>query len=212
MSKSTVAVIVAVAVAFAALIAALVVSINARNGNCCNPQITQDPARTAAGAASDTDSAVSSNGVLSSFQSVDINNNPVDQRIFSGKKLTMVNIWATFCGPCLREMPDLGALAKEYADQGFQIVGIPVDILNSSGEPNANMVSTARDIISQTGADYLHILPSQSLIEAKLSQVSSVPETIFVDENGNQVGKSYIGSRTKDKWEAIIKDLLEQVS
>ncbi len=88
--------------------------------------------------------------------------------------MTMVNIWATFCGPCIEEMPDLGELNKEYADQGFQIVGIPVDTMNQGGEISGEMVDTANEIIDQTKADYLHILPSDSLNDAKLSQVYSV--------------------------------------
>lgn len=158
-----------------------------------------------------TKTETKADGVLSDFQSTDIDNNPVDASVFKDKKLTMVNIWATFCGPCIEEMPDLGELNKEYADQGFQIVGIPVDTMNQGGEISGEMVDTANEIIDQTKADYLHILPSDSLNDAKLSQVYSVPETIFVDENGNQVGESYIGSRSKGDWAKIIETLLKEV-
>ena len=39
----------------------------------------------------------------------------------------MLNVWATWCGPCRREMPDLQELHDEYADQGFRVVGVSVD-------------------------------------------------------------------------------------
>lgn len=39
----------------------------------------------------------------------------------------MLNVWATWCGPCRREMPDLQELHEAYADRGFQVVGVSVD-------------------------------------------------------------------------------------
>ena len=62
-------------------------------------------------------------GILSSFDTVDLDGNAVDQGVFSEHKLTMVNIWATYCGPCISEMPDLGILAEEYEDKGLQVMG-----------------------------------------------------------------------------------------
>ena len=149
--------------------------------------------------------------VFGAFESTDLAGNAVTQEIFAGKKLTMVNIWATFCAPCIREMPDLKALSEEYADRDFQIVGIPTDLLDQKGSIDEELLGTAREIIAKTGADYMHILPSDDLMRARLGRVTSVPETVFVDANGNQVGKSYIGSRTKEQWAKIIDVLLEQV-
>lgn len=150
-------------------------------------------------------------GILSDFTTTDIDGNAVDASVLGGKKLTMVNIWATFCGPCINEMPDLGKISEEYADKGFQIIGIPVDVVDYYGNIDASQVELAKDIIDETGAVYLHILPSVSLNQAKLSQVTSVPETIFVDENGNQVGESYIGSRSEEQWKEIIDGLMENM-
>lgn len=150
-------------------------------------------------------------GILSDFTSADIDGNAVDSSVFEGKKLTMINIWATFCGPCINEMPDLGKISEDYESKGFQIIGIPVDVVDYYGNIDTNQVDLARDIIDETGADYLHILPSVSLNQAKLSRVTSVPETIFVDENGCQVGESYIGSRSEAQWKEIIDGLLENM-
>ena len=150
-------------------------------------------------------------GILSNFSTTDIDGNTVDQSVFKGKKLTMVNIWATFCGPCINEMPDLGKISEDYADKGFQIIGIPVDVVDYYGNIDESQVELAKDIIDETGAVYLHILPSASLNQAKLSQVTSVPETIFVDESGNQVGESYIGSRSMAQWKEIIDGLMENM-
>lgn len=146
--------------------------------------------------------------LFNQFTAVDSNGNDVTQDIFSGHKLTMVNIWATYCGPCLNEMPELGELNKEYKDKGFQVVGMPIDVLNQDGSISQEQVDLVNEIAEKTGADYTHILPSQDLIDAKLKNVTAVPETVFVDENGNQVGKSYMGARSKEKWQEIIDGLL----
>ena len=158
-----------------------------------------------------SEAPASGGGVLSSFTAQDLSGNEVDQSIFAGHKLTMVNIWATFCGPCLSEMPELGEIHAQYAEKGVQVVGIVTDVLNQDGSYNEAQIATARDAVSLTGADYLHLLPSPDLIVYKLQYVTAVPETIFVDSQGNQVGESYLGAKSKDQWTAIIDELLAQV-
>lgn len=147
---------------------------------------------------------------FTSFKTISLDGTKVDQNIWNGKKLTMVNIWATFCGPCISEMPELAALSKEYARQGVQVVGIVIDVLTSQGISDSQ-IDLAKDIVTQTNADYLHLLPSNDLIAAKLANVSSVPETIFLDEDGNQVGDAYLGARSGEDWRAVIDGLLKEV-
>lgn len=159
--------------------------------------------------ATDTNEAT---GVLSGFDTVDININSVNEYIFEDYDLTMVNVWATFCGPCINEMPDLGELAHEYKDKGFQIVGMVTDVQNSDGTINQSALETAKEIVSSTGADYLHIIPSDSIYYGLLEDMMYVPTTIFVDSKGNQVGEEYIGSRSKEEWIEIIDQMLLEAS
>lgn len=151
-------------------------------------------------------------GTLDSFQSWDLNGQVVDERIFSGYQLTMINLWGTFCGPCLREMPELGQLAQDYADRGVQVMGVVVDVqTDGAGGFRMDQIETARELVSQTGADYPHLLPSSDLYTAKLREVSAVPETIFVDSEGNLVGQSYVGSRSGSQWAEIMDSLLKEM-
>lgn len=150
-------------------------------------------------------------GILSAFTAQDLQGNGVNQEILAGKKLTMVNVWATFCGPCINEMPDLGALAQEYADKGVQIVGLLSDANASDGSVSASQVELAQEIVDATGANYLHIIPGADMM-GLLYQITSVPTTFFVDETGTQVGTAYVGSRDKDAWAAIIDQMLEEVA
>lgn len=149
--------------------------------------------------------------VFGSFTTTDRAGNPVNEQIFSGHKLTMVNIWATFCGPCVKEMPDLAQLQREYGD-AFQVIGIVVDAADRNGNVLPDKKAEAESIIETTGADYLHLLPSKSLNKAYLNDVQSVPETIFVDEYGNQIGARYYGAKSKAQWKKIIDILLESLA
>ena len=149
-------------------------------------------------------------GLLNSFSVKSLDGAQVDQTIFSGAKLTMVNVWATFCGPCINEMPELGTLAAEYKDKGFQIVGIPIDTLDSSGKISDSQIETAKSIVEKTGAAYTHLEPTGALAGIA-NQVMYVPTTIFVDKDGNQVGDEVTGAMSKEEWTALIDKYLAEV-
>ena len=148
--------------------------------------------------------------LLASFSTTDLEGNTVDQSILEDYKLTLVNVWATFCKPCLNEMPDLGELAKEYEEKGVQFVGLVSDVLNSDGSISESQVTTAQDIVTETGADYLHLLPSEDLM-GLLSQIYAVPTTFFVDSEGRQVGYAYVQALSRDAWITAIDEALAEV-
>ena len=147
-------------------------------------------------------------GSFSKFTAVDLAGKKVTEDIFKGKKLTMINIWATFCSPCIREMPDLEKLSQDYADKDFQIIGMVCDVNYEADGYDEDLYASALDIVEMTGVTYTNLLPSDSLDKIKLSEVYSVPETIFVDENGEIVGQSYIGSRGLEDWKTVVDSVL----
>ena len=149
--------------------------------------------------------------LFGTFSATTLEGETVSEEIFSGHKLTMVNIWATFCSPCINEMPSLGELDEAYGEE-FQVVGIIVDAADQNGNPLSRQKADAEEIVSFTKADYLHLLPSPDLNRAYLYGVQSVPETVFLDENGCQGGQRYIGARSKAEWKAIIDSLLEELA
>lgn len=152
-------------------------------------------------------------GSFAKFKAVDFEGKVYDESIFKGKKLTMINIWATFCRPCINEMPDLELLSKEYAEEDFQLIGIACDVTyDDEGYYDKALLNKAIEIADEiTEVTYLNLLPSRSLDSIKLEEVYSVPETIFVDENGNIVDRSYIGSRSLEDWKAIVDSILAQM-
>ena len=146
---------------------------------------------------------------LHTFTATDIDGNEIDQSIFADYNLTMVNVWATYCNPCISEMPDLGKLQAAYAEHGVQIIGIVSDTLNMDGTISEDQVDLAREIIQVTGAAYPHLLPSQDLINIVLWQINAVPTTFFVDNNGALVGYAYEGSRSYEAWTQIIDETIK---
>lgn len=149
-------------------------------------------------------------GILAAFTAVDLDGNSVDQTVLQGPKLTMVNVWATYCGPCISEMPDLGKLAGEYGPAGLQIIGLVTDVQDARGNTVASQVDLAKDIVAQTGANYLHLIPGTDLMYL-LQQITAVPTTFFVDASGRQVGGTYLGAKSAGDWADIIEKLLEEV-
>lgn len=173
--------------------------------------ITDWPYGTVEGAF-ETPEALKAPGVLSEFSAEDLYGNPVDSSIFAGYPINMINVWATFCGPCINEMPDLGELAAEYADRGVQIIGVVSDLAKRDGTYDEELTELARDIVEATGAAYLHLMPSPDLVEKKLQNIQAVPTTFFVDETGAAIGSAYVvGAQSKSDWEATLDALLAEL-
>ncbi|MCI8291763.1 MAG: TlpA family protein disulfide reductase [Clostridia bacterium] len=136
------------------------------------------------------------------FEGTDLEGNTVSQEVFTQSKLTMVNVWATYCNPCLREMPGLGELASEYGPEEFQIIGIVSDVWEGEDQ------SLVDSLVQETGAAYPHLLANDSINQAVLSSVSGVPTTFFFDGEGAYLG-GVVGSAEKSTWEEIVNELLE---
>ena len=151
-----------------------------------------------------------SNKVLAPFTSMNLQGEEVSEEIFAPYDLTMVNVWGTFCRPCLDEMPDLGELSREYKDKGVQIVGIVVDVVHNDEKVFMEKLETALSIIEYTKADYPHILQLQDLYDLYLKNVQAIPTTFFVDNKGNIVSKEYVGSRSKDAWREVIEKTMSE--
>jgi len=93
--------------------------------------------------------------------------------------LVLVNFWATFCGPCIRELPSLEALAAEFADDGLTVALLSQD---HAGWEQINVYLTRLNI--STPDSYLDVAKKF----AGALGVSSLPVTALIDTNGNIVG------------------------
>ena len=151
-------------------------------------------------------SADSQNAVtdLSNLQTKDIDGKEFSSKDFANYDLTMVNVFATWCSPCVQEIPDLAEIQKEMKDKGVNIVGVVTDTVDQTGE-NLEALEKAKLIRERSKAEYPFLLPDQSNFNGRLSGIQAFPETFFVDKKGQIVGETYSGSRNKKAWLEIIE-------
>jgi thiol-disulfide isomerase/thioredoxin len=111
--------------------------------------------------------------------------------LFAANKITLLNFWATFCGPCIREMPALEQLYQQYAEQGLGVTGIVLD---------SRKADTARTMAAKLGTTYPHLLDNGSFIR----YIYSVPQTFLVDREG-KILSTAIGARTLEQFTQMIQ-------
>ena len=134
----------------------------------------------------------------------DINGETYTQDMFADYNLTMINVFATWCSPCINEIPDLQKLREEMKDQGVNVAGIVLDGIDASGSANEETVETAKVLADLTGVSYPFLIPDQSYMNGRLAGINAVPETLFVDKEGNIVGETYSGARSLEEWKSIV--------
>ncbi len=126
---------------------------------------------------------------MPSFTTKDLEGNTITDSIFKEKDLTVVNIWGTFCGPCIGEMPELAEWSEEMPEN-VQLIGLVCDI---EGEDDSRRKDLAAGIMEEAGADFTNIIPGKSF-NSLLEWITGVPTTIFVDKEGNITGEPVIGA------------------
>ena len=141
---------------------------------------------------------------LVKFNSVDLTGVPVDESIFKNADVTLVNIWATWCGPCMRELPELGEIAKKYEPEGYQVIGLIHDVSTNDME-NAEY---ALEILADAGCEYTVIANSDSLGPI-FNDVVAYPTTFFVDQKGAIIGVEYTGAMTGPEFEKAFQNAID---
>ena len=134
----------------------------------------------------------------------------IDKTIFEGHDLTVINVWATSCKPCLSEMPELAKLSDEYEQNGgqVQIIGLCTDLVDMDANRVDSQIELANQIVELTGADYTHLVPDDEMLNFLMENIIGVPTTFFVDSQGKDVGESVIGARDQAAWQEEINNRL----
>lgn len=148
---------------------------------------------------------------LGSFTTEDINGNTYTQDIFKDYDLTMVNVFTTWCSPCVAEMPDLEKLHQQMADKGVNVIGVVLDVLNEKGEIVQEDLERAQLLVQRTGVTYPILLPDAGYMNGRLTGIEGFPDTFFVDSNGNIVGESYSGSADLEYWTEVVEQELSNL-
>ena len=113
------------------------------------------------------------------FETTDLDGNAVTSAaLFAGHKVTMINIWATWCDPCKNELPELEEFAKELAGKDCQIIGICED---TSYDDTA--AAEAKEILAKAGVTYPNIKATDEMLE--MMTCLAMPTSYFVDSEGH---------------------------
>lgn len=96
-------------------------------------------------------------------------------------KVVLLNVWATWCGPCIFEIPELQQIHDRYAAKGFEVVGVSVD---ESG------IDSVKQFAAEHKIRYPVVLDAEGKL-ANILQTSVLPTSIIVDRKGKVVWKKY---------------------
>ncbi|MEE5990425.1 MAG: TlpA disulfide reductase family protein [Lachnospiraceae bacterium] len=138
-------------------------------------------------------------------QAKDLYGNTVTDDIFSEYDITVINIWGTFCGPCIGELPELAAWNDSLPEHAC-IIGIVCDI---QSEDDTEYIDEALYLLDDAGADYINLIPNEGLY-AILNNTEYVPTTIFVDSEGNQIGEAIVGADV-EQYKDVVNDYLSSI-
>lgn len=122
---------------------------------------------------------------------------------YSGKVL-LVNLWATWCGPCRMEIPELIKLHKEFQGQGFEIVGL------STENPDTSAASV-RDFVHTFGMPYAVGWATTDVELTLMGQNGNIPQSFLITRDGRVI-KRFVGfspDRTPSQLRQAVTDALK---
>ena len=131
------------------------------------------------------------------FTTTDLDGNIVDESIFDGYDLIVLNFWAYWCGPCKEEMPALEQLHQSYPN--ILLLGIIVD--------ESDMDST-RAVIESAGVTYRILYPGGDL-ETLACHCQYIPTTFFVNAKGLLLGAPTVGAMDLAGWTDTVESYLK---
>lgn len=106
-------------------------------------------------------------------------------------KVVLIDFWASWCGPCRAEFPNVKKVYSKYKDKGFEIYGVSLD------KDKSSWVNS----ISSLGLDWKHVsdLKYWSCAPAKVYKVTGIPATVLIDKNGKVIAKNLRGEELEKK-------------
>jgi peroxiredoxin len=113
-----------------------------------------------------------------------------------GENIILIDFWASWCGPCRRENPNVVATYNEFHDKGFEILGVSLD------KDKDNWINAIKD----DNLSWYHVsdLKYWNSAAAKLYAVNSIPHTVILDKNGVIIAKNLRGEALKEKLKELL--------
>lgn len=136
--------------------------------------------------------------------------------ILAENEYTLVNVWGTFCQPCVQEMPELAKLANDYKGKaGF--LGVVKDIkpiTSSSSEyekTDRNLtIDKAKSILDKANAKYANLCPSSEAMTYFSNLIIGVPTTFIFDSEGN-ILETFVGAGAYGNYEKYERGLKKYI-
>ncbi|MDL2305346.1 AhpC/TSA family protein [Bacteroides sp. OttesenSCG-928-D19] len=118
--------------------------------------------------------------------------NPIKLSDYAGQgKVVLVDFWASWCGPCRREMPRLVEMYEQYKDKGFEIVGVSFDRDGDSWKKGIEQLGITWPQMSD-----LKYWDSEG---AKIYAIRSIPHVMLLDKDGVVVSRGLHGDKLQEK-------------
>jgi thiol-disulfide isomerase/thioredoxin len=136
---------------------------------------------------------------IETVRAVDLSGRTWDAARFQGR-ITVVDFWATWCAPCLVELPYLKRAAARYAPEEFQIVGVSVDVMD-----RRSLVSW----LNRQNVTWPQVFDGRGLRGpiARMFGVEAVPATFLLDAEGRLVATNLRGDRLLNAIDVMVDDL-----
>ena len=145
-------------------------------------------------------------GQILSFETTDLDGNAVSSAdLFKDNKITMVNLWGTWCTNCVGEMTELAEIHTRLQEKGCGVVGVEWE-----RKPIDTMLDEVRAFLEEKGTNYPNVIMPQG--NPIFEQVGGFPTTFFVDSEGRILTIPISGALV-DQYERTVDQLLsgEQV-
>jgi cytochrome c biogenesis protein CcmG, thiol:disulfide interchange protein DsbE len=114
-------------------------------------------------------------------------------------QVVMLNIWATWCPPCITELPSMQRVYEAYADQGLEILAVAVDAVPGERQADGRVVGVVSAFVDRFGLTFPVALDPTGGTE-RLLEVNHLPTTFLIDREGRirvrEVGGRYWDAET----------------
>jgi len=135
------------------------------------------------------------------FSAKTVSGEDISSDVFKESKLTVVNVWGSWCGPCVQEIPELQKLYESMKDKDVNVIGLAQDA--------GTDLDAVKEIIDKNKVTYQNIVP-EGATEDFVMSLMAFPTTFFVDSDRNIVGVIQ-GGRNLEAFTAAVEGVLEKL-
>src|SRR6185503_12470179 len=114
-------------------------------------------------------------------------------------KVVVINFWATWCGPCKKEIPDLSKLYRKYKEQGVVMLGV----LANDNPSDTDLLNFQSDYDME-----FPVVRQSSDILLSYNYPQALPTTFVFDRHGRRVGGAHVGAIQIDQFDAQLSQLI----